>query len=40
MRKRITAVLLAFIMIFTAMVMPSAALDTWDGSAVSRWNRN
>ncbi|MBQ3593427.1 MAG: hypothetical protein II982_03585, partial [Clostridia bacterium] len=35
MRKRITAVLLAFIMIFTAMVMPSAALDTWDGSAVS-----
>ncbi len=35
MRKRITAVLLAFIMAFTAMVMPSAALDTWDGSLAS-----
>ena len=35
MRKRITAVLLALVMVFTAMAMPSAALDTWDGSAVS-----
>ncbi len=35
MKKRITAVLLACIMIFTAMAMPSAALDSWDGSLAS-----